>query len=433
MNWRGWCLAVASVLAALLLPAHAQTQPESQRRVSSPELQALMATTVGAQPGREMHWPQVLDQLHRARDATRLRSALLDLWLRQAAGEPLPPAQTVAQMLEQARSTPPLNPADAVDARWLQAFRMHLQLRRPPAAVPVPEDIESLRAQLTEVTPGLWLHRDTAGTPRSLFFAVELVNQGALAFPATRFTLRGGGAPSACELPRGGAPRLLEPGQSAVLLCQLSDMVVLGQPPQALAWLDGAAARGPWRMEPAPLDTEATQRLVADALAAPMQTERDTWLRNRQQAVSERVATKLAEDQARQRARDYREKLVRRAKILGLTVASTVGYVLIARWHSVWLASTVLWVVGMLVCVPAGLSLLRANWADSWGGVGAIPLALVLFAAPTVVALNAARFYRFVGRMWTDERYRRSVIWGIAALLALYALELLYTILRRVI
>lgn len=423
---RTWAVAAGCLLGTAL--ALAQTPPRTGR--GGPELQALLDTPVGSQPAQEMHWPQVLDALGRPDDAARLRATLLDLWLAGALGEPAQPARSIAAWLQAARGVRPLTEPETTNARWAGAVLRHLQPRPAAAPVPVPAHIEALTAQLSEQAPGLWLHHDRQGTPQRLFAWVEFLNAGAQPFPLMAMQLRIDEALLDCDLPRGTQPALVAPGRTAGLVCRMPSLLALGRTPAATWWSTRfAAAR--WRAVPGPFAPEPQQRMVADALATPLQSSRDAWLQQRQDRIRADGEKARAEAAARQAASARREAIRNRLIAAGVLIGGPLVYALVARAFGRWVASGVLWLVGMAICVPMGLSLLRANWADSWGGIIAIPLALGLFVGPTVLAFLSAAIYTFVGRFWNDPAYRARVIWGFAALFGLIALDLLVRLLGR--
>jgi hypothetical protein len=425
-------LSVAALIAGCALCINAlHAQPSAPPVRGGPELQALMALPVGAKPAQEMHWPQVLDALGRPDDAARLRAALLHLWLMSALAEPLPDAQAVSAWIRSAKSAPPLPAGEVTDARWAGAVQRHLQPR--PASQPhaIPADIDGLAAQLTEAAPGLWLHHDRQGVPQRLFAWVEFSNVGAMPFPLTAMQLQVGEARLECDLPRGTVPALVPPGEAGGLLCRLPSLVLLGRTPAA-TWFQTTYAAHQWRTLPGAFSGETQQRLVADALAAPLQGQRDAWLQQRRDRMRTEGEAARAQAAAASAAKERRDALRHRLITAAVVIGGSVGYAVAARALGRVAASVLLWLVGMVVCVPLGLSILRGNWADSWGGIVAIPLAFGLFAAPTVMAFVAAALYTFVGLLWNDPAYRARVIWGFALLLGLFAAELLVRLLVRI-
>jgi hypothetical protein len=446
MSWRG-VLAIVFGLAVAAGPAAAQTTREARSVQSvqppSPAVQAVMEITIGVQPHAEMHWPQVLEQVGMRAVAGRLRQVLVGLWLREAAGEPLPAPMTIAEAVE--RSRPPPDTAADV-ARWASAFAQRLAPRLPAAAAPLPDEIENLRAQLVDAGPGLWLHLDARGSPRGLFAWIELVNRSDRAFPAAAFQLRAAPEPRGqpallrCLPPRGTPPRVLAPGAAAGFLCRLEALTPLGAAPQPATWFGAAQLRGLWQITPEPLASDSQRAEVADALAAPLQTAREAWMRANASRCEQlgncaqaQRAERAAERTEARRTDRSRRQLWNVLQTWGTVLGVVGAYVLLARLIGPWPAAAIGWVAGMVVCVPFGLAVLRSNTADSWGGFAIIPIGLGVLLLPTVAAVALPNAYNFVVRWLRDPQYRVRVIWGLVAAAAGVLVMLLFAILRRVL
>lgn len=453
-------LSITALTALGLHPGPADAQGRTLN-LSSPELKALVATPVGAQPADEMRWSIVMVDLGRPNDALRLREWLLGLWLRQQAGEALPPPWPMEQVLTApAREVVPTFDRAAQQV-WQQAFNRHLVARLPAAAVPVPAEIEAVGEQLETLGPGVWLRRDRAGAPRTFYAWVELAGRGGPGFPATGFTVPLPGGTLECALPRGGAPRLVAPGDATGLLCAkaLGAAPVVTGPgaaprpvttpagtstatppagasttlaalpgwttPDALA-RDLAAASQAGALQPEPLWREGVRSGVAYALAEARRDEAQAWVQRYRQANAERAAQERAESRARERTRERRQQW--KARLIAVAVlAGVIGaFALLARRFGPRSAAWMLWGLGMLVCVPlAVVTFTSARGSGGWAGLAAFIAGAALLAAPTVVAASLYAAYVLVRDFVRDERFRRLVVWGMLALTVMAAVQVL--------
>lgn len=439
------CRLLMLALIAGAAPAVAQSSaaraPASRE---SPAVQTLMSTSVGAQPHADMHWPQVLEVLGLADEATLLRSPLLDNWLREAAGSPLLPPRSIGEVLvaEAARSTRGLD--SEAQARWALAFGQHLQVRMPTAAVPMPDEIQTMRAQLVESAPGLWTLSGREGAVRGLFARVELVNNWNRPFPATEFELRAARTTRSpplvfgCLPPQGLQPRAIASGEAARFLCRLKDAAAAGPDlAQAGVWLPQAASGGMWLHKPAMLATDTQRSQVVRALADTPTPVSFAWLNRHAMTCAQRgdcppktevpKATQADTALSNTPKKTFWQHLV----TVGAVAAGLLAYIVVARWAGPWIASAVLGLIGLSMTVPMALSLLRQNTADQWGGFLLIPIALLLLVVPVVVAMLAAKVYITAARLIDEPGYRVTFLWAVCAALASLALTLLIGLMQR--
>lgn len=451
---RGAWIAALWITALVAFALHAGPADAQGRtlNLSSPELKALVAMPVGAQPADDLRWSIVMAELGRPNDALRLREWLLGLWLRQQAGEALPPPWPMEQVLTApARDVIPTFDRAAQQV-WQQAFNRHLVARLPAAAVPVPGEIEAVGEQLETLGLGVWLRRDRAGTPRTFYAWVELAGRGSQAFPATGFAVPLPGGTLDCALPRGGAPRLVAQGEAAGLLCAkavgvapvvtgpgasarttpspsgapTTHAALPGWPTPAALARDLAAASQAGALQPEPLWREGVRSGVAYALAEARRSEAQAWVQRYRQARAERAAQERAESRARERTRERRQQWKARL-IAGAVLAGVIAaFALLARHFGPRTAAWMLWGVGMLVCVPlAVVTFTSARGSGGWAGLAALIVGASLLLAPTVVAASLYAAYVLVRDFVRDERFRRLVVWGMLALTVLAAVQVL--------
>jgi len=443
-RWRAFGLLVACTLLAVLHgPASAQGRAP---RVSDPALRDAMTTPLGTQPAEEMRWALVLAGLGRHDDAARLREWLLGLWLRQQSGEALPPPLPMETVLRAPAAQVVPTWERQAQAAWQRAFNQHLAARLPAAAVAVPGEIEALGDQLEPLGPGLWLRRDRSGAPRTFYAWIELVGRGSRAFPATGFTVPLAGGGLECAFPRAGAPRLLAPGEAVGLLCaravSAAPVVTPGATvPRAPPAVPAASAAPAWptasalaaalaaagqagALEPEPLWREGVRSGIAQALAAPRRAEAQAWLQQQQQAAADRMARERAEAEARSRAQARRNGLKAGLAGAAILLAIVTGFALLARRFGPGRAAGIVWVLGMIGCLPLAWMLFSsARGGGGWGALGALIGGAALVVMPTVVALLLAAGHRFVVRFVSDGSFRRQLVVGLGVLLLLMLLQ----------
>lgn len=289
---------------------------------------------------------------------------------------------------------------------------------------------------------------------------MELVGRGRQAFPATGFTLPLPGGGLECTFPRGGAPRLVAPGESAGLLCakavgatpvvtgpgasarptnapagtstttapaaSTTPAVLPGWPtPDSLA-RELATASQAGALQPEPLWREGVRSGVATALAEARRGEAEAWVQRFRQAGAERAAQERAESRTRERAREQRQQWTTRL-VVGAVLLGVIGaFVLLARRFGPRRAAFIVWVLGLLACVPlAWVTFMSARGSGGWAGLGALVVGVSLRAAPTVVAAGLYAAHGLVTDFVRDERFRRAVVWGLLALTVLMAVQVL--------
>lgn len=389
--------------------------------MDSPAVQDIMRTAIGPQPGEAMHWPQALEALGLPREAALLRQALLQRWLAsgQPAGATENAPETVAQAIESASS--PDGTARAREARslWNALLASHLRVALPEASVPLPDEIDALRARLTEQRPGVWVLRNTAATPAtgatpdmapapSVFAWVALHNTGSQPVALNQFDLTlalEGAAPNptawsmACQLPRYQPAKPMAPGQATHYLCRAQGFPVQRNGQDAGAALQAAQQQGRLQIRSSALDTEAGRNALVTTLAQPRQAALQAFLAG--STSCERRGTCSAAAQARAEAAKNQPAARQRAsrdwsglKAWGVLIAGALVYGAIARYVSVVAASVALFVA---LAIPAYFVVQSArgmNTADNWGGFVVIPMMLMAFTVPVATPLLAAKIYR---------------------------------------
>lgn len=380
-----------------------------------------MRTAIGPQPSEAMHWPQALEALGLPREAALLRQALLQRWLSsgQPAGATGKAPETLAQAIESASTTDGTARAREARSLWNALLASQLRIALPDASVPLPDEIDALRARLVEQRPGIWVLRNTAAAPTpgatldmapapSVFAWVALHNTGSQPMALNQFdlalALQGAtpGQPAwslACQLPRTQQARPLAPGEATHYLCRAQGLPVQRDGQDAGAALQAAQQQGRLQIRSSALDTEAGRDALVTTLAQPRQAALQAFLAS--SASCERRGTCSAADQARAEAAKNPPAARQRAsrdwsglKAWGVLIAGALVYVAIARYVSVAAASVALFVA---LAIPAYFVVQSArgmNTADNWGGFVVIPLLLMAFTVPVAAPLLAAKIYR---------------------------------------
>lgn len=432
-----------SLAQAKTRPTGAPSASDARAAASSSAIRELMATPLATDPGLNMHWPGVLDELGWHAEARALRRQLLTMWIEQALDVAPGPGLTLAEGVTAGQTISADRLAQAGHRSWSQALNRHLRVHRPTRDVPLPDEIESLSPDLSPVLPGLWTHHQHDGQLRGLFMLVGVQNVGPHSTALGEFDLQpdptvpGVALNWHCRLPRGIAPSLLLSGLSRNWLCRSQGPV--GWPAgQSLAvavqrveaGADGSSATlsgAPtgWRVEAHDMVTVAGQDRLVQWLAQPQLAQaflsRHATCEQRancpEQVKAEKATRALnlaqkAADDARKRQDEARTEVwLERLQLLGMAVGAFVAYAMVARWVSNGVAAFVLWAASMVWAVTAIRALWRMNWADSWGGILVVPLTVVLAALPfalTVVAhsgyvllVDAEARARFSRRFWS--------------------------------
>jgi hypothetical protein len=229
----GSALVLAPVLAlvqvvlvlALLAATAGAVEPQQPATPDSPAGRALQAQPLGADPATAGSWLSAWRQVfpgdlmgYRA-----LRRGFVDLYLRQAAGEPLPADATLASLRQLGATLPPLPQDRDAQARWARALALGLVPLRA-GAEPVPGEIESLAERLQPLAPGLWLARHRDGRVSQLFWAQRVSVRGAVPLAPqalqARFAAPGGAALAFDCPPERGQRSAVLPGEHWQLLCR---------------------------------------------------------------------------------------------------------------------------------------------------------------------------------------------------------------------
>lgn len=222
VRWRTVLVALGLVGAAAATPAVEPHRPASPDSAAG---RALLAQPLGPDPAGAWSWLRAWGQVFPDdRDGYRLlRRGLVDLYLRQAAGEPVAADATLATLREAGAALPPLEQDRDAHARWSRALQQGLAPLRA-AAGPLPGEIEALADRLQPLAPGLWLTRHADGRPRNLVWAQRVSVRGLVPLAPQALEAHVG-APSGSTLlfdcpPERGQPRAVRPGDTWQLLCR---------------------------------------------------------------------------------------------------------------------------------------------------------------------------------------------------------------------
>ena len=442
LMWRALA-SLAMTLVTCTTCALAQTNGlQSPAARDSPAVRTLMSTAIGLEPHAEMHWPKVLDALSLAAEAAQLSNTLLENWLLEASDSPLPAPQPIGDALA-AGNGRQTGLDETAHTRWTTAFKRHLQARLPTAPVSLPDEIQHLRAQLTQREPGLWTLSDREGIARGMFLWLEVTNHWTWPFPGAEFELRAARTPQSpalvfrCLSPYGAQSRAIPGGATVGYLCRLKDaapanldLVKIGP------WLQLAVSGGLWQTSPAKLATQSQRNQIVRVLADTPTPLTYAWLNANAMSCVQRgncppEAEARKPSQAATALPVPKASAWQRAGTFAALAAGAVVYLLVARWLGPWLASLALAAIGLTMTAPMAASLLQQNNADLWGGFLVIPLSAVLLCAPVLLAVAAAAAYKTGVRLIGDAAYRAQFVSGAAVLLMLLALEMLINLLRN--
>lgn len=224
-RWRRGLLALAGLVVAGL--AVASGVPPVLPAAPGSEAEAeLMKRFIALDPSRSWSWLAAHEAARpqASADQQALRRAMVDFYLRQAAGEPWPREATLQATIEAGRS---MRTVDS-DLPSLQlydtALQRGLQPRWPRDAVPLPGELESIGDRFVPMAPGLWLSRWNDGRARNLVLALEVVNISHVPLAPSELQLhwegdRSGALRFRCP-PERGEPPVLQPGARWRLVCR---------------------------------------------------------------------------------------------------------------------------------------------------------------------------------------------------------------------
>lgn len=278
----GWAPLMALLALAVALALAVVADVPWARRTPA---QALLAQSVGDDPGMVMAWAEAHRLLLPSEDAARrsLRRGLFDLVTRQLVGAPWPATATVGSL----SSATPESTRDA-EERWYAGLARYLQPQPAAADIALPAGASAGSDLMAPVAPGVWIESATRSTG---LWVTRVKNTGPVTLQVGVMSLRlmvapPNGVPWRCQ-PTGPTPALLRRGQELTLLCRTQVLVRLQEDlwaaamqqiragtPLQLEWRDESLheARGADRM----LD-----RLIADATARS--TALDRFLRRHTQ------------------------------------------------------------------------------------------------------------------------------------------------------
>lgn len=454
----GWWLLTALLVAWFAAPTvvTAQTRvvrTEATRATAdSPAMRDLNATAMPSDATASMHWPDVLDALGFPSEAMALRHHLAGVWVRQLQGQAAVAAPTVGQGVEEGALAMARQPQPASPEVWRQVVQRALRFQRDERSPPIPDEIESLRAQLVEVLPGVWAHHQADGRVRGLFMWGWLRSQVAEPLTLGPFDLlalnRRSDAPMRwhCELPRGAAPLALTPGTSQAWLCRSANSGLWSPGhPQAESLLAAEVARE-WGIEALDFDRPQGYAALVTTLGWRHRDSAQAFLQRHQSceqlgrcavqgagAVSQgpRVAAEPSPSHEQARGSAALRRLVDRALPWLMLLGGFGVYALVAHALSNRVAAVLLCAGGMVWAVMLIRELWGMNWADSWGGIVVIPATGMLLVAPFVVAGLAYGGYELCVNPEARRNASRA-FWGFMLLLAGWLLVHLVSLLTGV-
>lgn len=396
---------------------------------NSPAMADLQRMPVGPNAVDAFHWPQAFKDLGHSGIESDLRHALLQAWLTELETNQSTQRQTVAQAVDVGRSWP----ADRLDregpSRWQVITARWLQPVLPAEPVPLPDDIDSLRQDLTEESAGLWAHRQRDGRLRGLFLLLTLVNTGRQPLYVGNFELSfvSPGAHAVltpawtCMPPRAQARAPLEAGSRTAFLCRLPMAPVLGDGQSPARWLASVRQTSAWQLAFHDFDSESRRQVLVDTLAQRHGVELAEFLarnascerRNTCPAkpVGESGLTHTNAKPAGQAWADWMETAVWLAKVMAAFGVCAVIY----RLGGAYMTVSMVFAVSAYYGWGFAHEILTANWADNWGGLAAIPMAMGGAIAPFLAAGVTAAM---VGLKDQDDDGRLSPLGWIKAVIA---------------
>ncbi len=397
--------------------AWAQKTAPLAAQVDSPARQRLLGQELIPQQPTRYAWARAAEAVGQEADALYLRLALLDEWLLALEERPAQASRTIESAIAQGRGVDADNLQRRARAVWPSILKDQLRplwdMDGPD--VPLPSELDALGADIAREGPGLWVHRAKDGRPRGLYLWLGVRNGLGEPVPLPEFALRlgrPGQQPSAllmqCYLPRYSTQQLIVPQSTQQYLCRAGeDGFVL--PPPGVGWL---AQMGEWFRQGASLQTELPQNDQALSRTGRILGQIgnpavDDFIRNAQQAASAKASAAKASAAARSEARAQaasrsaatqgpQRLWLERLMFWGGVVAALALYGLVAHKVSVALACVLLW-TGL--AIPSAMfvrSLWATSWADSWGGIGVIPLSFAAIGAPFMGTFIAYSMYRLL-------------------------------------
>ncbi len=345
----------------------------------SPAAQALYAQPIGADPSVSWPWARVLEAVRAdgAAEANALRRGLLDLYLRQAAGEPWLREATVSQAIASGRALGAIEFDRDAQRHWAQALNRQLHPVWPGATVDVPEELRWLADRMKSVAPGLWTRASADGTPQAATWALTLRHAGDVVLTPARLTISL--LPDSlqpidfdCERPRGEVDALLRPGEALNLICRSQ----ITMDDSRYGWKEAVqrlAARDAsvMRFRPGDLHSKALPamyQLLADAAPSPLaafETRFASCESRGRCEIETRAARDVTQAKAIAKASRWRDKSTQ----LFALIAAFTAFVAVARWWGertaatlMFGAVTILAVIVGLATMPLGLLIGPAVW-----------------------------------------------------------------------
>jgi hypothetical protein len=389
---------------------------------NSPAMVDLQRMPVGPNAVDAFHWPQAFKELGHAGAESDLRHALLQAWLTELETNQSTPPQSVAQAVDIGRSWP----ADRLDRegplRWQAITARWLQPVLPAEPVPLPDDIESLRQDLTEEATGFWAHRQRDGSLRGLFLWLTLVNTGRQPLYVGGFELsfsssgaRAGSTPAwTCMPPRAQARTPLEAGSRTAFLCRLPLPPVFGDGQTPASWLASVRQTRAWQLAFHDFDNESRRQVLFDTLAQRHATVLADFMARNTSCVRQSTCPATRVDDSAQAHThtppaghgwaDWADTAIWLAKVLAALGVCAVVY----RLGGAYMTVAVVFAVSAYYGWSFTHDILTANWADSWGGLAAIPMAVGGAIAPFL----AAGFTAAVLGLKDQDDDGRLSLWG---------------------
>lgn len=448
VQWLGWAVLVVCLVVGGLARAQTKTSPAVTQADNSQQRQRLLAQQVDPADPARFAWARAAEAVGQGADATYLRLALADDWLRALEGRRAPAGSSIEAAIAHGRELDPYFLERRARAVWptiLRAQQLRADWDRDGPDVPRPPELDALGAELVQEGPGLWVRRAQDGRPRGVYLWLGVRNALAEPLPLPEFALqlgRAGLQPAAplmqCALPRYSTRQLVPPQTTQHYLCSAVEGG-FGLPPAGVSWL---AQMGHWFREGTALQTvipqsdqalSRTSRILGQvdnpAVDNFLRSTRESVEKQQQQraqaaaAASATAAKKAADEaQAYRRAAAPLPRWLQLLAFWGGAAGVLLLYVLLAHHGSVAMASGVLWVA---LAIPCAI-FLRAVWAtgggDGWGKLAAILMSGAAIVAPFAGTLIAYTVYKL---LVSEQARRKAILFllGVIVVIVLNALE----------
>jgi len=370
----------------------------------SPAIVEALSAPLPASPLDALHWPAVLETLGLQPDAMLMRRFLLQQMARQWSGLAVQDGLTVAQAIALAGGWSDAAVVQDVSRAWQGYASTVLKPIFPAAGRALPDEIDGLRAELSEVRPGVWAWKYSDGRLRGAFLDVDIGNAGSSPVVLSAFRWLLFRAPVELEwscLPlRESRPAVLAPGVSQRMLCRTPGVGL--KAPEAvmsmLRTLPDEAGRP--NLLVYGFETRDAQRRSLDLLEQRQGTvlqafvnlnkgcERLGTCARIEAATAARVAKKAQAD-AKAQAHAKQSKSKEKAShlsLLGTLLAVVFWHFVFTRWLGLVVTSLLAVGGGAVLAYGWIRELWSVSYADNWGGTIAIPATAMLAVAPFLAA-----------------------------------------------